>query len=92
MAALIGCRDAVARLWEFLDRELPETDHLAVEQHLAFCRRCCGELAFARELRGLLATSTGEMLPEEVRGRLEDVIECLDEIDGTADEGYDHER
>jgi mycothiol system anti-sigma-R factor len=74
---LISCRAAVERLWAFLDNELDEHDHEAVEAHLAFCRRCCGELEFAKHLRRLLATKgTGE-LPEGVRARLEQFIENL---------------
>src|SRR5829696_7587750 len=42
-----------------------------VEQHLSFCRTCCGELEFAKELRGFLATQGAEELPPHVQARLE---------------------
>ena len=77
MSVPSGCRDAVERLWEYLDHGLDETDERALEAHLAFCLRCCGELEFVRELQGLLRTRTSAPLPGDVRGRLESVIDDL---------------
>jgi anti-sigma factor (TIGR02949 family) len=74
---VIGCREAVEHLWEFLDQGLAADDQQAVEQHLAFCKRCCGELEFARELRRRLrATGTGR-LPVDVAERLGRFIDDL---------------
>jgi anti-sigma factor (TIGR02949 family) len=78
----IGCGEAVQRLWEFLDQALEEPDHREVEQHLAFCRRCCGELEFARQLRHVLAAGGTTDLPADVHDRLERVIEHLDDHRG----------
>lgn len=75
---MINCAEAVKELWEFLDKTLAPEDHAAVDEHLAFCRRCCGELQFARELRAFLATKTSHELPSEVRGRLTQFIVDLD--------------
>lgn len=80
MTARIGCREAVERLWAYIDEELDEVDQQAIDDHLAFCLRCCGELAFAREVRGVLATSAPR-LPGEAQGRLEAFIERLDTHD-----------
>jgi anti-sigma factor (TIGR02949 family) len=73
----IGCAEAVRRLWDFLDHDLDAADQAAVEAHLAWCRRCCGELAFAREMQRLLRTGTGADLPPEVQDRLERTIDEL---------------
>jgi mycothiol system anti-sigma-R factor len=79
MDSLMTCADAVERLWAFLDHELDDHDQRAVEAHLAFCRRCCGELEFAKHLRRLLATKTAGELPAEVRTRLDRFIDQLAE-------------
>ena len=76
---MISCAEAVRRLWEYRDGELPETDRAAIEEHLSFCRRCCGEAEFAAELRAFLARSAAEELPEDVRYRL---LATLDELEG----------
>lgn len=75
---MITCADAVKELWEFLDQTLAPGDQAAVDEHLAFCRRCCGELEFARELRLFLATTTARELPADVHSRLSRFIADLD--------------
>ncbi len=72
-----GCREAVRRLWDHLDRGLEPNHEQQLEQHLAFCRRCCGELEFVRELRTLLRTPTAASLPPDVHDRLDGVIDAL---------------
>lgn len=75
---MITCADAVKQLWEYLDGALAEQDRAAVEEHLSFCRRCCGEVEFAEELRGFLGRKAAEEIPDEVRSRL---IATLDELE-----------
>jgi len=72
---MIGCDEAVRQLWDYLDRTLSPTDLVAVEGHLAFCRRCCGEAEFARELRSFLASHTAVEVPADVRVRLERFVD-----------------
>ncbi len=75
---MITCAEAVKQLWAYLDGEVSAEDRAAVEEHLAFCRRCCGELEFAQELRRFLAASAAEELPPHVRTRLLSTLEELD--------------
>jgi len=74
---MIDCHEAMRRLWEYLDGTATNADRGAVERHLARCRRCCGELDFAIELRRLLADSRSEDLPDDVRHRLTAALEDL---------------
>ncbi len=76
---MLSCAEAVGRLWEYLDGTLDRADTDLVEEHLARCRRCCGELEFAHELRRLLASGRDLPVPEESRQRLEDVLQHLEE-------------
>ena len=68
---VIACSEAVQQLWDYLDQAVSPKDQAKVEQHLSFCRRCCGELEFAKELRGFLASQGAEELPTHVKARLE---------------------
>jgi mycothiol system anti-sigma-R factor len=77
---VISCADAVKQLWAYLDGEIEPAQRAAVEEHLAFCRRCCGELEFAEELRRFLAAGAAEELPDDVRTRLDT---RLSELDGS---------
>jgi len=61
----------VRQLWEYLDQAVSPEEQEKIERHLSFCRRCSGELEFAKELRGLLGTRGAEELPPHVKARLE---------------------
>ena len=87
MTAPIGCAEAVRRLWEYLDAGLDDGDHAAVEAHLAWCLRCCGELEFARHLRELLRTRSAMALPGDVHQRLAAVIDDLGTLNGEGTAG-----
>jgi mycothiol system anti-sigma-R factor len=76
---VITCAEAVRELWNYLDGLVDEPQREAVEEHLGVCRRCCGELEFAEELRGFLARHAGEEMPPDVRARL---TATLDELGG----------
>ena len=67
---MISCSEAVRDLWNYLDGLVDESERAAVEEHLSVCRRCCGELEFAEELRGFLARNANEELPLAVHARL----------------------
>ncbi len=74
---MISCSDAVQKLWEYLDGAVDDTQREAIEEHLSFCRRCCGELEFAEELRSFLAAHAEDELPESIHARL---LTALDEV------------
>jgi mycothiol system anti-sigma-R factor len=75
---VITCAEAVRQLWDYLDGIVDESQRELVEEHLAFCRRCCGELEFAEELRAFMAAHAADELPEDVRERL---AVTLDELE-----------
>jgi mycothiol system anti-sigma-R factor len=74
---VITCAEAIKQLWDYLDGVVDESQRRLVEEHLAFCRRCCGELEFAEELRRFLASHANDDLPDDVRVRL---TATLDEL------------
>lgn len=75
---MISCAEAVRQLWDYLEDEVCATDRESVEEHLAFCRRCCGEVEFAEELRRVLLAAADVELPAEVEDRLASVLDDLD--------------
>jgi mycothiol system anti-sigma-R factor len=75
---MISCSEAVGRLWEYLDGTVGDADREALEEHLSRCRRCCAELEFAEEMRGFLARSALEEVPDDVMDRLNATLEELE--------------
>jgi anti-sigma factor (TIGR02949 family) len=73
----ITCSEAVKQLWEYLDHAISVEDREKVEEHLSFCRTCCGELEFAKELRVFLASGEAQEIPPDVKARLERLVQDL---------------
>jgi anti-sigma factor (TIGR02949 family) len=74
---VIACKEAVERLWTYLDRKLDRRLEEEVEQHLGICRHCCGELEFAKQIREKLAASRDDEIPADTRARLEGLLRGL---------------
>ena len=74
---MITCSQATRQLWEYLDATADEATREAIEEHLARCRVCCGELEFAGELRRFLASSAGDQVPDGVLRRFNETLEEL---------------
>lgn len=77
---MIACKEAVSRLWDYVDRNLERLPEAELEEHLGLCRHCCGELEFAKQLRELLRRRSPavEMSPA-TRERLEAFVKDLGE-------------
>ena len=73
----IPCSEAVKQLWDYLDHAISANDQERVEKHLSFCRTCCGELEFAKELRSFLASNEVEEIPPDVKAHLERFVQEL---------------
>lgn len=76
---MIACREAVERLWSYLDRNIDRAQEDELEQHLGLCRHCCGELEFAKQVRSKLASSSDTPLEAMARERLQKFAERLGE-------------
>ncbi|MDR5704284.1 MAG: zf-HC2 domain-containing protein [Armatimonadota bacterium] len=76
---MMSCKEAVDLLWDYLDRNLDRVEEQDLEAHLGLCRHCCGELEFARQIRGLLRRTAGVVeTPPETRVRLEALLKELE--------------
>ena len=74
---MIGCTEAVRRLWEYIDGNVDGLDRALIDEHLSRCRRCCGELEFTHELRAFLREAAHEAPPDDVLLRLNQTLEEL---------------
>jgi len=87
MTAVAGvpCRDAVSRLWEYLDGELAGPDADAIRQHLETCARCFPHTEFQRAYREYMAQSAHAPLPPELRRRVFEALLAEMDAGGAAD-------
>lgn len=76
---MIDCREAVRRMWAYLNEGLVEDRQEEFEAHLETCRRCCGELEFSRHLRTLVAEAEQvPPLPSELRRWIDDLVASVE--------------
>lgn len=76
---MINCKEAVSRLWVYLDRNLGRAQEQELEEHLGLCRHCCGELEFAKQIRDLLKKpGSATAIPPESQARLDTLLEGLE--------------
>ncbi len=68
---MINCTEAVRQLWDYIENGLVEAEREKIDEHLGYCRRCCGEVAFAEEMRAVLRQATTPTVPPVVSERLE---------------------
>ena len=76
---MIDCTTAVKQLWNFIELEMDGEDRDQMEEHLDFCKRCCGELEFAEEMREVLKSAAGPKLPDDAANRLGQFIDEIEE-------------
>jgi anti-sigma factor (TIGR02949 family) len=74
---VIPCDQAVRHLWEYVEHAATPVDHARIEEHLAVCRRCCGEVEFIKHLRQLLANQATDDIPPEALRQLDRFVEEL---------------
>jgi len=85
LTGMMGCEEAMARLWEFLDGEMPEEEREALRRHLEVCNRCFPAYDFQRAyLEYTQRLATREQAPAELRKTL--FLKIL-ELDHAGDPG-----
>jgi anti-sigma factor (TIGR02949 family) len=70
----MGCEEALKRLLEFIDHELPDSEHDSVEHHLRTCRSCFSRMEFESRLKQRLSALPVEDAPSTSRDRIRNLI------------------
>jgi anti-sigma factor (TIGR02949 family) len=73
-ANAVTCREAVSRLWEYLDGELEAGDAGAIREHLETCSRCYPHTDFQRAYQRFLARTAHMPVPPDLRRRVFEAI------------------
>jgi len=78
------CDDAIAQLYSYLDGELDADVVARVEVHLRRCSPCLEAFDFEAELRKVIVSKCNEEVPGDLRLRIMQVLERLEEPSGPA--------
>ncbi len=70
------CIEALARLYEYLDGELPQEDAQAVRHHMEVCQGCYPVLRFSTAFQDALhsAAQGQKPCPQPLRTRIADLL------------------
>ncbi|MGD0285876.1 MAG: mycothiol system anti-sigma-R factor [Acidimicrobiales bacterium] len=71
----INCREALHRVYDFLDGEMTPERRDQIARHLDKCAPCLKAFGFETEIRRLVADRCRDKVPEELRTRIAAVID-----------------
>lgn len=66
----IECEEAIRLVLDYLDNEMSEDDHDAMEQHLHTCRSCFSRVEFEKRLKGKLHKVDSIGAPDALKDRI----------------------
>lgn len=64
------CEEALDRLFEYMDHELPEDQLQIIGTHLRDCPPCEAEHRINEKIKTLVARTGGEVAPDALRDRI----------------------
>src|ERR1700722_4577450 len=70
----VDCREALHRIYHFLDGELTPDRRLEIESHLNYCSPCLQMFGFEAELRRVVANKCRDTVPGGLRARIAEAI------------------
>jgi anti-sigma factor (TIGR02949 family) len=73
----VNCEQALGKLFEFLDSELPEADSDRIRAHLEYCEPCLAEYDIEEHVRALVKRSCSECAPVTLHVRIREHLTVL---------------
>ena len=64
------CSEVLARVYEYLDGEMPDGDCGKIKQHLHECSPCLQEYGIEDEIKKLVKRSCSDPAPEALRAKV----------------------
>ena len=69
----LECEQAIKMILEYLDKELPDHDHDAMDTHLETCRSCFSRMEFEKMLKGKVNALPVKKAPDSLRIKIKKV-------------------
>ena len=69
------CDEALEKLYEYIDHELPDDELLRIGEHLKDCSPCDSELRINEKIKNLASQCGGECAPTDLRERILQTIQ-----------------
>ncbi len=75
------CAEALDRLFEYIDNELPEDELIRIGEHLKSCPPCEAEHKINEKIKRMVHATGGEVAPDDLRGRVLATIREVRHVD-----------
>lgn len=71
------CREALERVYEFLDGELPAADAATIKQHFERCKSCYPVLAYCQSFQEALerAANCQCCAPDDLKNKIKQILQ-----------------
>jgi len=69
----LECDEAIKMILEYLDKELPDHDHEAMDAHLEKCRSCYSRMEFEKILKTKVSALPVLKAPDSLRNKIKKV-------------------
>ncbi|MCZ7566097.1 MAG: zf-HC2 domain-containing protein [Burkholderiales bacterium] len=73
----IDCEQALDQLIEFVDHELPEGKHSAMQHHMRACKSCFSRFEFERRLKEKLGTLRDTEVSSDASERIKRLLKSF---------------
>lgn len=73
------CEEALEKLFEFIDHELPDDELTRIGEHLQDCPPCEAERRINEKIKNLASQCGGECAPDDLRARILQAIQQVRE-------------
>lgn len=71
----LECEQAIRILLDYLDNELGESDHKAMDEHLHTCRSCFSRMEFEKELKNKIKRIKKASASDTLKARIRKISE-----------------
>lgn len=69
-----GCEEALGKIHEYIDGEMPDADLRAMKEHLQRCSPCEDAKDFEAALQTVISSRCAEKIPESLKSKLLDMV------------------
>jgi mycothiol system anti-sigma-R factor len=73
----IDCEQALKQILDYIDHELNELEHAAMQQHLRTCKSCFSRAEFEQRLKEKLGALCDEEAPSQLDERIKSLLKSL---------------
>ena len=70
----IDCEQALKQVYEYLDHELGDHDHEAMQQHLSICKSCFSRVEFEERLKKKVKALRDEQPTDSTSERIKQLL------------------